>query len=203
MDENKMKKKIIVGIILLIIWAIFYCFVIITGGDEISASVLIHYLVGIFAIPGYLCLYYGLSLRNRGIMIFITGLLLILPCVIFIAILLIDPFLAWTDLIIAIYTMFIIIWILFFILPSVYMISSGRLPDNTKYNKKILRYYLAAIGAIFVGMWFYLGIFGLIAESAGTDFRSFFFQNIWISIPIGAIIGPIIVCVAYEFRRHA
>ena len=197
-----MKKKIIVGIILLIIWAIFYCYVIITGGVDISVSVLIHYLVGIFAIPGYLCLYYGLSLRNRGIMIFITGLLLSLPCVIFIAILLIDPFLAWTDLIIAIYTMFIVIWILFFILPGVYMISSGRLPDNTKYNKKILRYYLAAIGTILVGMWFYLGIFGLIAGSAGTDFRSFFFQNIWISILIGAIIGPIIVCVAWEFRSY-
>ena len=197
-----MKKKIIVGIILLIIWAIFYCYVIITGADEISVSVFIHYLVAIFAIPGYLCVYYGLSLRNRGIMTLISGLLLILPCGIYIAILLIDPFLAWTDLIIAIYTMFIVIWIISFILPSVYMIYSGRLPDNTKYNKKILRYYLAAIWVSLMGMWFYLGIFGLIAASAGTDFRSFFFQNIWISIPIGAIIGPIIACVAWEFRHQ-
>ena len=197
-----MKKKSIVGIILLIIWVIFYCYVIITGADEIGVNVLIPYFAGIFAIPGYLCLYYGLSLRNRGIMILISGLLLILPCVIFIAMLLIDPFLAWTDLIIAIYTMFIVMWVIIFIIPSVYMISSGRLPDNTKYNKKILRYYLAAIVAILVGMWFYLGIFGLIAESAGTDFRSFFFQNIWISIPIGMIIGPIIVFVAWEFRKQ-
>jgi len=197
-----MKKKIIVGIILLIIWAIFYCYVIITVADEISVSFFIHYLVAIFAIPGYLCVYYGLSLRNRGIMTLISGLLLILPCGIYIAILLIDPFLAWTDLIIAIYTMFIVIWIISFILPSVYMIYSGRLPDNTKYNKKILRYYLAAIWVSLMGMWFYLGIFGLIAASAGTDFRSFFFQNIWISLPIGMIIGPIIVVVAWEFRRQ-
>lgn len=197
-----MKKKSIVGIILLIIWVIYYCYVIITGANEIGVNVLIPYFAGIFAIPGYLCLYYGLSLRNRGIMILISGLLLILPCVIFIAMLLIDPFLAWTDLIIAIYTMFIAMWVIIFIIPSVYMISSGRLPDNTKYNKKILRYYLAAIVAILVGMWFYLGIFGLIAESAGTDFRSFFFQNIWISIPIGMIIGPIIVVVAWEFRKQ-
>ena len=197
-----MKKKSIVGIILLIIWVIYYCYVIITGADEFSVNVLIHYLLVIFAIPGYLCLYYGLSLRNRGIMILISGLLFILPCVIYIAMLLIDPFLAWTDLIIAIYTMLIVMWIIIFIIPSVYMINSGRLPDNTKYNKKILRYYLAAIMVILVGMWFYLGIFWLIAESSGTDFRSFFFQNILISIPIGMIIGPIIVVVAWEFRKQ-
>ena len=197
-----MKKKSIVGIILLIIWVIYYCYVIITGADEFSVNVLIHYLLVIFAIPGYLCLYYGLSLRNSGIMILISGLLFILPCVIYIAMLLIDPVLAWTDLIIAIYTMLIVMWIIIFIIPSVYMINSGRLPDKTKYNKKILRYYLAAIMVILVGRWFYLGIFGLIAESAGTDFRSFFFQNIWISIPIGMIIGPIIVVVAWEFRKQ-
>jgi len=199
-----MNKKIIIGVILLAIGAIFYLFIIITGATsgEIGVSVLIPYLGSLFLIPGYLCLYYGLSLRNRGIMILITGLLLILPCVIFIGVLLIDPFLAWADLIIAIYTMFIVMWIIIFILPSMYMISSGRLSDKIKYNKKILRYYLLAIGVILVGMWFYLGIFGLIADSAGTDFRTFFFQNIWISIPIGIVIGPIIVAVAWALRRH-
>ena len=126
-----MNKKIIIGIILLAIGAIFYLFIIITGATsgEIGVSVLIPYLGSLFLIPGYLCLYYGLSLRNRGIMILITGLLLILPCVIFIGVLLIDPFLAWVDLIIAIYTMFIVMWIIIFILPSVYMISSGRLSE--------------------------------------------------------------------------
>ncbi len=196
-----MKKKSIVGIILLIIWVIFYIYILITGADEIGVSVLLLYLGGIFAIPGYFCLYYGLSLRNRGVMILISGLLLIFPLVIFIAVLLIDPFLAWSDLIIAIYTMFIVMWIIMFILPGVYMISFGRLPDKTKYNKKILRYYIAAIVVILVGMWFYLDIFGLIAGSAGTDFRSFFFQNIWISIPIGIVIGPIILAVAWGLRN--
>ena len=198
-----MKKKSIVGIILLIMWVIFFIFIlIISGAEEIGVNVLIPYLLAIFAIPGYFCLYYGLSLRNRGIMLLISGLLLIFPLVIFIAALLVDPFIVWADLIIAIYTMFIVMWIIMFILPSVYMIYSGKLPDNPKYNKKILRYYIAAIAVILVGMWFYLGIFGLIAESAGTDFRSFFFQNIWISIPIGVVLGPIIVCVAWNLRSH-
>ena len=198
----KIKKNIIAGIILLIIWVIYYCFVIITKADEIRASLLIPYLAGIFALPGYLCLYYGLSLRNRGIMILFSGLLLIIPCGIFIAILQIDPFIAWADLIIALYTMVIVIWIISFILPSGYMIYSGRLPDNTKYNKKFLRYYIAGIGTSLVGMWFYLGLFGLIGETKGTDFRTSFFQNIWISIPIGIVIGPFIVGFLWEFRKR-
>jgi len=131
-------------------------------------------------------------------MLLISGILLILPCMIFIIILSFGPVVIWSDLIIALYVMAIFMWILLFNVPSVYMITKAE----TTYKKKTLRYYILAISATLVGMWFYLGIGGLIASSAGTNFRSFFFQNIWISIPIGFIIGPIIVGIAYALRRN-
>ena len=66
----KLNKKIIVGSILLLIWAIFFIVLLFfgRGSEEFYLNIFMVYFVCIFAIPGCLVLYYGLSYPERGIM---------------------------------------------------------------------------------------------------------------------------------------
>jgi len=72
--EIKFNKKVIVGIILLAIWGIYFIALILIGrgSEQLYLNISIIYLMYLFAIPGFLLLYYGLSYPERGIMLIIA-----------------------------------------------------------------------------------------------------------------------------------
>ena len=203
----KLNKKIIVGSILLLIWAIFFIVLLFfgRGSEEFYLNIFMVYFVCIFAIPGCLVLYYGLSYPERGIMLIITGFLLSLPLIIFTISLLIDPILVWTDLVITIYIMLMILWVLLLLIPGIYIIYATNPKKDRKYSKNILRYHFVTVSLTFIG----ITLFNLIAYQMslaydpGVTFRDTFFANFWIAIPIGFLLGIGLLAlgwILYELR---
>lgn len=185
MGKNLLKIRL--GIIILTFWVLYFVISLFLAFDIIYFSfvlifpflLILHGPLSWLIIPGYILLYKGLSKRNRGIMLNLTGLIYTISILILSISLIDNPAIEWPDLIITYYIIAIIFYCLVFIIPGGYMISSSMPSSKTKYNHTKLSFYVGIVIMVFISTVIIIAVGGAIATSTNPElnFRDYFFQN--------------------------
>lgn len=180
--------KIKIGGILLAIGALIFFVQILVKIQPMSFIISI-----VMSLVGYGYLLKGLSDRNRGIALIISGLCFIIPLLVYIAITS-NSTLPWKDLIITIYLILICFSTLIFVLPGIYLIYYSFNSDNKKYHGRLMSWLIGITIMTLFCTTVITAAGGAIATSRlELDFRSYFYDNFMSCLGLGFLAGLLLI----------
>ena len=130
-----------------------------------------------------------------GICLICGGMFIIIPLLVSISNIIINPARPWADLIITFDLWFIFFCILIFVLPAIYLMYTSRLSSPIKYNGPALAWYIGITILTLICIIIITLAGGVIAESShGTDFRTYFYHNFGYCLGIGFLFSLLVIC---------
>ena len=130
-------------------------------------------------IPGFVFLYRGFPLKYRGVLLFISFILSIIPSLIAIATL-------KREFITMFHTYVIVFLMLTFIVPAIFHIYLERFKEDVPKVKKNLSYLFAYASMVGLAFLVSLSLFGL-----GFAPQDYIIRKFWVIIGVGSLIGAL------------
>ncbi|MFX1408828.1 MAG: hypothetical protein ACFFA6_00630 [Promethearchaeota archaeon] len=152
----------------------------------------------IFPFVGYGFLMSGLSYKNKGIMLMVTGIIFMLPMWIHGTVLLVNPTIAWVDLIIAIYITLHLFLALIFIFPAIYLIYTHIPSPKIQYYSPLVGWSIGITILTLICTTIITTAGGAIANSSqGVNFRDYFFNSFGYCLGLGFLLSNLLIGLGY------
>jgi len=136
-----------------------------------------------------------LKRKLGGICLICSGLLIIIPLLVIISNIIVNPTIPWADLAITINLWIIFFCVLIFILPAIYLIYTSKPLPIVIYNGSALAWFVTITILTLICIVIITLAGGRVARSSqGIDFTTYFYGNFGYCLGLGFLFCFLVIC---------